>query len=74
MLKKMIEEVNSKKLFLEKKDRLISFCDSKGEFLIKRMSNFLIENGEQDLSFDFDKILKLKVPPRIRCFLWMLAT
>lgn len=26
-----------------------------------------------DLSFNFDKIWKLKVPPRVRSFLWMIS-
>lgn len=40
---------------------------------VKRLSELLIEEGGHDLSFDFDKIWKLKVRPGVRNFLWMLA-
>ncbi|KAK5841234.1 hypothetical protein PVK06_010143 [Gossypium arboreum] len=37
------------------------------------MSDLLMEKGVEDLSFDFEKIWKMKVPPRVTSFLWMLA-
>ncbi|MBA0656383.1 hypothetical protein Goklo_008744 [Gossypium klotzschianum] len=30
-------------------------------------------DGGEDINFAFDKIWKLKAPPRARSFLWMLA-
>ncbi|MBA0746327.1 hypothetical protein Gogos_008858 [Gossypium gossypioides] len=73
MLEKMIEEVTKIKLAHEKEDRLIWLYDSKGEFSVKRMPNLLMEKGVEDLSFVFNKIWKMKVPARVRSFLWMLA-
>ncbi|MBA0703896.1 hypothetical protein Golax_016189 [Gossypium laxum] len=34
----------------------------------ERMLDLLMEKGVEDLSFDFDKIWKMKVPPRVRSF------
>ncbi|TYH87967.1 hypothetical protein ES332_D01G154800v1 [Gossypium tomentosum] len=54
-------------------DRLIWAHDNKGEFSVKKLTNLLIEGERDDINFAFDKIWKLKVPPRVRNFLWMLA-
>lgn len=40
---------------------------------MKQLSKLLIEDDGDDSIFSFDKIWKLKVPPRVRCFLWLLA-
>ncbi|MBA0732298.1 hypothetical protein Gogos_016399 [Gossypium gossypioides] len=68
MLEKMVEEVTKIKLTHEKEDWLIWLHDNKGDFLVKRMSDLLMEKGVEDLSFGFDKIWKMKVPPRVRSF------
>lgn len=36
---------------------------------MKKVSKLLIKEGGDDICFDFDKIWKLKVPHRVRCFL-----
>ncbi|MBA0870978.1 hypothetical protein Goshw_019638, partial [Gossypium schwendimanii] len=43
------------------------------EFSVRKCSKLLILDGGEDSKFAFDKIWKLKVPPRVRSFRWMLA-
>lgn len=72
MLKRLKVEVGRKNLMPEKEDNLRWLHNNKGEFSIKRMSKLLIVDGQVS-NFDFDKIWKLKVPPRVKSFLWMMA-
>lgn len=67
------EKVGMKVLVSDVEDRLIWVHDSKGVFSVKKLSKLLLEVGVEDLSFNFDKIWKLKVPPRVRSFLWMIS-
>ncbi|MBA0721296.1 hypothetical protein Golax_008855 [Gossypium laxum] len=66
------EVVSSKVLALEEEDRLIWIHDNNGVFSLKKLSKLLIK-GVEDISFAFDKIWKLKVPPRVKSFLWMIS-
>ncbi|KAA3480300.1 LINE-1 reverse transcriptase like [Gossypium australe] len=72
LLNRLKEIVCNKVLVPDVEDRLIWVHDNKGEFSVKKLSKLLIE-GVEDISFDFDKIWKLKVPPRVRSFIWMIS-
>ncbi|KAH1084276.1 hypothetical protein J1N35_024037 [Gossypium stocksii] len=67
------EAVSSKILIPEEEDRLIWIHDNNGVFSLKKLTELLIKDGVVDISFDFDKIWKLKVPPRVRSFLWLVS-
>lgn len=42
-------------------------------FSVKKMIELLIVEGERGMDYDFDKIWKIKVPPRVKAFLWMMS-
>lgn len=73
LLNQLIEEAGSIVLVPEIEDRLTWVHDSIGYFSFKRLSELLINEGGYDVSFAFDKMWKLKVPPKVRNFLWMLV-
>lgn len=73
MLRRLEDRVSSTELVLRVEDRLCWVHDSNREFTVSKCSELLIIDGEDDINFAFDKIWKLKVPPRVRSFLWMLA-
>lgn len=56
MLMSLVEVVEKFSLSKEKEDRLIWLHDKKGEFLVKKMSELLIENDSVEVDFDFGKI------------------
>ncbi|KAK5786115.1 hypothetical protein PVK06_040742 [Gossypium arboreum] len=64
------EVVSSKVLIPDEEDRLIWIHDTKGVFSVKKLTELLIKEGLVDISFAYDNIWKLKVPPRVRSFLW----
>lgn len=63
----------SKVLVSKMEDRLIWVLNINGVVSVKRLSGLLINDGGDNISFAFDKIGKLKVPHRVRKFLWMMA-
>lgn len=73
MLDRFKAEVEKERIILYKEDYLRWMHGNKGEFSVKKLSNLLLEDGELDTDFDFDKIWKLKAPPRVKSFLWMIA-
>ncbi|MFQ6627826.1 hypothetical protein Gotur_007672 [Gossypium turneri] len=73
MLCRSEDKVNSIELVPGVEDRLCWVHNSNGEFTVRKCYELLIINGGDDIIFAFDKIWKLKVPPRVRSFLWMLA-
>ncbi|TYI20105.1 hypothetical protein ES332_A07G212600v1 [Gossypium tomentosum] len=54
-------------------DQLLWAHDIKGEFSVKQLSKLLLERDGDDSIFVFDRIWKLKVPPKVRNFIWLLA-
>ncbi|MFQ6652469.1 hypothetical protein Gotur_024315 [Gossypium turneri] len=73
MLRRLEDRVSSTELVLRVEDLLCWVHDSNREFTVSKCSELLIIDGEDDINFAFDKIWKLKVPLRVRSFLWMLA-
>ncbi|TYH94502.1 hypothetical protein ES332_A12G046300v1 [Gossypium tomentosum] len=54
-------------------DQLLWAHDVKGEFSVKQLSKLLLEGEGDDSIFAFNRIWKLKVPPKVCNFLWLLA-
>lgn len=54
-------------------DRIIWIHDSAGEFIVRKLSQLLSYDGMGAIDVPFDEIWNLKVPPRVRNFLWMLV-
>ncbi|MBA0669505.1 hypothetical protein Goklo_000047, partial [Gossypium klotzschianum] len=73
MLRRLKDRVSSTKLVPGVEDQLCWVHDSNGEFTVRKCSELLITDGGDDINFAFDKIWKLKVPPRVESFLWMLT-
>ncbi|MFQ6644331.1 hypothetical protein Gotur_017768 [Gossypium turneri] len=73
MLRRLEDRVSSTKLVHGVEDQLCWVHDSNGEFTVRKCSKLLIIDGGDDINFAFDKICKLKVPPRVGSFLWMLT-
>ncbi|MBA0692313.1 hypothetical protein Goari_009884, partial [Gossypium aridum] len=73
ILSRLTERVKSVVLVPDLEDSLNWTHDNKGEFSVKKLTNLLIEGEGDEINFAFDKIWKLKVPPRVRNFLRMLA-
>ncbi|KAH1114716.1 hypothetical protein J1N35_008094 [Gossypium stocksii] len=66
LLNRLNEIVCNKVLVPDMEDKLLWVHDINGEFSVKKLSKLFIEERVVGLSFDFDKIWKLKVPPRVR--------
>ncbi|MBA0753073.1 hypothetical protein Gogos_020805 [Gossypium gossypioides] len=74
MLSKLVERVSSTVLVSDVEDKFCWAHDRNGEFSVRKYFELLIMDGGEDTNFAFDKIWKLKVPPRVQSSLWMLAT
>ncbi|KAE8731452.1 hypothetical protein F3Y22_tig00002840pilonHSYRG01365 [Hibiscus syriacus] len=55
-------------------DRIVWVHETDGLFKVKKLTELLLSDGyfEDVCSFNFDKIWSLKVPPKVKYFLWML--
>ncbi|GMI67424.1 hypothetical protein HRI_000411700 [Hibiscus trionum] len=53
-------------------DRIIWIHETAGMFSVKKLSDLLISANIDDPTFNFEKIWKLKTPPKVKNFLWML--
>ncbi|MFQ6669873.1 hypothetical protein Gotur_034956, partial [Gossypium turneri] len=73
MRRELAERVSGMVLISDMEDKLCWANDKNKEFLVKKCSELLILDGGVDVNFAYDKFWKLKVPPRVRTFLWMLA-
>lgn len=73
MLNCLREVVSSKVLVSNEEDHLIWIHDNKGVFSVKKLSELLIKEGVEDICFAFGRIWKLKVPPRVKTFLWIVG-
>ncbi|TYH25372.1 hypothetical protein ES288_A03G162700v1 [Gossypium darwinii] len=69
----LIERVSCVVLVPEVEDLILWAHDNKVEFPVKQLTKLLIEGEGDDSCFAFDKIWRLKVPPRVHNFLWLLA-
>ncbi|KAK8609499.1 hypothetical protein V6N13_061947 [Hibiscus sabdariffa] len=54
-------------------DKLIWIHDVAGKFSIKTLSSLLNFVNLEASDFNFERVWKLKVPPKIRSFVWMLV-
>ncbi|KAL4309434.1 hypothetical protein GQ457_01G012280 [Hibiscus cannabinus] len=57
---------------LGKANKIIWQHDKSGIFLVKRLTELLESAYIEVPVFDFDKIWKIRVPPKVKSFLWML--
>ncbi|MFQ6627985.1 hypothetical protein Gotur_008027 [Gossypium turneri] len=73
MRRELAERVSGMVLIPDMEDKLCWANDKNEEFLVKKCSELLILDGGVDIKFACDKLWKLKVPLRVRSFLWMLA-
>lgn len=73
MVSSLKEAMSCRILFPEVEDRLLWKHDNKGVFSVRKLTELLLTVGKVDMCNDFDKIWKLKVPPRVRSFLWMIS-
>ncbi|TYG85797.1 hypothetical protein ES288_A13G084000v1 [Gossypium darwinii] len=73
MVSSLKEAMSCRILFPEVEDRLLWKHDNKGVFSVIKLTELLLTVGKVDMCNDFDKIWKLKVPPRVRSFLWMIS-
>ncbi|KAE8704718.1 Polyadenylate-binding protein-interacting protein 9 [Hibiscus syriacus] len=55
-------------------DRIVWVHETDGLFKVKKLTELLLSDGnfEDAVSFNFDKIWSLKVPPKVKYLLWML--
>ncbi|KAK8595420.1 hypothetical protein V6N13_016789 [Hibiscus sabdariffa] len=53
-------------------EKLIWIHERAGMFFSKNLTDLIINMGVDDQEFDFDKLCKLKAPPKVKNFLWML--
>ncbi|KAK5795380.1 hypothetical protein PVK06_036644 [Gossypium arboreum] len=58
---------------VEVEDRIVWIHDKGAVFSVKKLSQLLAYDGIEAVEFSFDRIWSLKVPPKVRNFLWMLA-
>ncbi|KAA3463550.1 Retrovirus-related Pol polyprotein LINE-1 [Gossypium australe] len=73
MCKDMANKVSGTVLLSEVEDRLYWINDKFGVFLVKKCPDLLILDDEADVNFACSEVWNIKVPPRVRSFLWMLA-
>ncbi|KAK5841267.1 hypothetical protein PVK06_010176 [Gossypium arboreum] len=71
MVSQLMEAVSCIVLIPEVEDRLIWVHDKQGEFLVRKLSELLICAETAIFRFAFDRIWNLKVPPKVKSFLWM---
>ncbi|KAK8643652.1 hypothetical protein V6N13_012935 [Hibiscus sabdariffa] len=53
-------------------DRLIWIHDRARIFSVRKLSELMLNDGVEDLAFNFNNVWSLFVPPKVRSFLWML--
>ncbi|KAH1064348.1 hypothetical protein J1N35_029335 [Gossypium stocksii] len=73
MCKELAEMVSALELNLNIEDSLCWAKDKVGEFSVKKCTELLMIDDGEIINFDCGKLWKIKVPPKVRCFLWMLA-
>lgn len=54
-------------------DRIVSIHKKGGVFSVKKLSHLLAYDGIEVVEFLFDRNWKLKAPPRVLNFMWMLV-
>ncbi|KAB2063727.1 hypothetical protein ES319_A10G237100v1 [Gossypium barbadense] len=73
MVSRLMEAVYCMVLIPEVEDRLIWIHDKQGEFSMRKLSELLICAETADFRFAFDRIWNLKVPPKVKSFLWTVS-
>ncbi|KAG8473851.1 hypothetical protein CXB51_036041 [Gossypium anomalum] len=73
MVSRLMEAISGMVLIPEVEDRLIWIHDKQGEFSVRKLSELLICAETIDFRFAFDRIWNLKVPPKVKSFLWMVS-
>ncbi|KAH1091961.1 hypothetical protein J1N35_019218 [Gossypium stocksii] len=73
MCKELAERVSALKLNSNIEDRLCWVKDKAGEFSVKKCTELLMMDDGEIINFDCGKLWKIKMSPKVRCFLWMLA-
>lgn len=73
MVSQLMKAVSCIVLIPEMEDRLIWIHDKQGEFSVRKLSELLICAETAIFRFAFDRIGNLKVPPKLKSFLWMVS-
>ncbi|KAK5823825.1 hypothetical protein PVK06_018588 [Gossypium arboreum] len=73
MISRLLDWVGGMVLIPEVEDRILWKHDKNGEFSVKQLTKLMVDGVGVDFSFTFDRIWKLKVPPKVRYFLWLIA-
>lgn len=68
ILSRLIDRVSCVVMVPEVEDRILWDHEKDGEFSVKQLSKLLSKGEGEGPVFVFDKIWKLKVPPRVRIF------
>lgn len=73
LCKGLAERVSGTMLNLNIEDRLCWEKDKDGDFSAKKCTELLMLDDGENNTFYRGKLWKIKVPPRVNCFLWMLV-
>ncbi|KAA3453163.1 TSL-kinase interacting protein 1-like [Gossypium australe] len=73
MVSRLKEVVSCLVLIPKEEDRLIWIHDKKGVFSVRKLTKLLISVDVADCRFAFDRIWKLKVPPKAKRSLWVVS-
>ncbi|TYH21059.1 hypothetical protein ES288_A04G012500v1 [Gossypium darwinii] len=73
MISRLLDWVGGVVLIPEVEDRILWKHDKNGEFSVKQLTKLMVDGVGVDFSFAFDRLWKLKVPSRVRYFLWLIA-
>ncbi|KAL4384203.1 hypothetical protein GQ457_15G012270 [Hibiscus cannabinus] len=72
MLAKLISVAEVFRVIPGHTDKFRWIHNKAGKFNVKKFTALLVNVGIEDPNFDFGQIRKLKIPPKVKNFLWML--
>ncbi|KAL4352206.1 hypothetical protein GQ457_06G015670 [Hibiscus cannabinus] len=71
----LVKELHSKilntKLIQGVQDRIIWIHEKSGLFTVKKLTNILLNSDVEWPDFNFGRLWRIKVPPKVRSFLWL---
>ncbi|KAL4378935.1 hypothetical protein GQ457_02G038900 [Hibiscus cannabinus] len=73
LLTELIQALHDKEINTNMEDRLIWIHDTAGNFSVKHLSSLLVQTNADCVEFKFDRLWKIKVPPKVRYFIWLVS-